>query len=50
MLTAAIIIYIIISFLIGPIWPLELISGKAGIIGRIIAFSWIMLLISGMKN
>lgn len=48
MFIAAMIIYVIVSFLLGPLWPLQLISGKAGILGIIGAIAWFGLLIGGL--
>ena len=47
MFTAAIIIYVIVSLLIGPSWPFDLIAGKAGWLGRILVIGWIYMLIKG---
>ncbi len=46
---AAIIIYLIAAVLVGPLWPLELISGKAGPLGVLLAIGWIALLIYGLS-
>lgn len=48
MFIAAMIIYVFAAFLVGPFWPLELISGKAGPIGILLAIGWVALLIGGM--
>jgi hypothetical protein len=45
MFTVGIIIYVIVSIFIGPFWPIDLIAGKAGWIGRILVIGWIYLLI-----
>ena len=45
MFTVGIIIYVIVSIIIGPFWPFDLIAGKAGWIGRIFVIGWIYLLI-----
>lgn len=50
MFTAAIIIYVIMAFLTGPLWPLELIGGKGGILGYILVIGWICLLIGGFNS
>lgn len=49
MLTAAIIIYVILAFLFGGLWPLSMFA-KAGCIGRIIVIAWVVLLIMGVNN
>lgn len=49
MFTTAIIIYVIAAILVGPLWPLELISGKAGPLGVLLAIGWFVLLIGGMS-
>lgn len=48
MLIAAIVIYVILAILFGPLWPLEMFA-KAGLIGKIIAIAWIILLIAGIN-
>jgi hypothetical protein len=50
MLTAALIIYTIVSILIGPFGPFQLISGSAGPIGIILALGWFALLIGGINS
>ena len=50
MFIAAIIIYVILALLTGPFWPLELISGKAGCLGQIIALLWGGLFIAGISS
>jgi hypothetical protein len=49
MLIAAIIIYIIFAFIRGPLWPLELLGGKAGGLGYLMLVVWLFLLIKGMN-
>lgn len=49
MLTAAIIIYVILAFLFGPLWPLSM-FGRAGCLGQIIVIAWVALLIAGLYN
>lgn len=44
---AAIIIYLIAAFIVGPLWPFELILGKAGPFGVLLAIGWFALLIYG---
>jgi hypothetical protein len=48
MLIAAIVIYVIAALLAGPLWPLQLISGKAGILGVLLVIGWLVLLVKGM--
>ena len=50
MFIAAMIIYVIVAFLVGPFWPLQLISGKAGPLGILLAIGWFALLIGGMGS
>jgi hypothetical protein len=50
MFTLAVVIYIVAAILFGPLWPLELISGKAGVFGVIIASGWLILLIGGLVS
>jgi len=47
---AAIIIYLIAAVLVGPSWPLQLISGKAGPLGVLLAIGWFALLIYGLGS
>jgi hypothetical protein len=50
MLTIAIILYVILAFIGGPLWPLQFLSGKAGGLGYIILIIWIILFIGGINN
>lgn len=50
MFIAAMIIYVIVAFLVRPLWPLQLISGKAGPLGILLAIGWFALLIGGMGS
>lgn len=51
MLAIAIIIYIIAALVgLGPLWPIHMISGKAGPIGIVLALCWFALLIAGIKS
>lgn len=50
MFIAAIVIYVIFSFIVGPLWPLEAISGKGGPIGVLLALLWGGLLIGGLVS
>lgn len=50
MFIAAMVIYTIAAFLVGPLWPLQLISGKAGLIGVVLAIGWFILLIGGIGS
>ena len=49
MLTAAILIYVILAFLFGPLWPISM-FGKAGCLGQIIVIAWAVLLIAGLNS
>lgn len=49
MLTAATIIYFILAFLFGPLWPLSMFA-KAGLLGKLIVVAWGALLIAGLNN
>ncbi len=49
MFTVAIIIYVVLAILLGPLWPLEMFA-KAGLLGRIIVIAWAALLIAGMNG
>lgn len=49
MFIAAIVIYIILAILFGPLWPLSM-FGKGGILGKIIVALWVALLIAGMSS
>ncbi|GAA4057862.1 hypothetical protein GCM10022388_25800 [Flavobacterium chungnamense] len=48
MLIVAFIIYIIIAFIAGPLWPLQLLGGKAGPLGYLLVIGWIILLLAGL--
>jgi hypothetical protein len=48
MLTAAIIIYVILAILLGPLWPLEMFA-KGGFFEKIIVAAWVALLIAGIN-
>ncbi|MFZ4414663.1 MAG: hypothetical protein ACOYOV_16385 [Bacteroidales bacterium] len=50
MIIAALIIYVIFAFIVGPFWPLEAISGKGGPIGVILGLVWLGLLIAGFVS
>lgn len=50
MTIAAIIMYVVLSLLTGPLWPLDYISGKAGCLGQIICIIWVALLIGGLTS
>ena len=41
----ALVIYILVAIFVGPFWPLELIGGKAGPLGVLIAIGWFCLLL-----
>jgi hypothetical protein len=49
MLTVAIIIYVILAFFFGPLWPLSMFD-KGGCLGQIIVLAWVSLLIAGLNN
>ena len=49
MLTAAIIIYVILAVLFGPLWPLSMFA-KAGLLGKLIVAAWVALLIAGVNG
>lgn len=48
MLAVAIIIYVILAIILGPMWPLEMFS-RAGLLGKIIVAAWVALLIAGIN-
>lgn len=48
MLIVAFIIYIIIAFIAGPLWPLQLLGGKAGPLGYLLVIGWIILVLVGL--
>ncbi len=50
MLALAIIIYVIVFFLGGPLSPIELVFGKAGLLGIILGLGWWILLFGGLNN
>lgn len=49
MLVAAIIIYIVLAILFGPMWPLDM-FGRGGFLGQLIVAGWVALLIAGMAS
>ena len=49
MLTIAIIIYFILAFFLGALWPLSM-FGKGGCLGQLIVAAWVALLIGGLNN
>lgn len=49
MFVAAIIIYVILAFILGPMWPLAMIA-KGGLLERIIVAAWFSLLIAGLAH
>ena len=49
MLTIAIIIYLILAFFFGPLWPMSM-FGKGGCLGQLIVAAWGALLIGGLNN
>jgi hypothetical protein len=50
MLILACIIYIVIAFMAGPLWPLQMLGGKAGPLGYLLLIVWIALFILGLKT
>jgi hypothetical protein len=49
MLIFAIIIYIIGAVLAGPLWILDMIFGKAGILGFLLGIGWCVLFFAGLS-
>ena len=49
MFTIAIIIYVILAFFFGPLWPMSM-FGRGGCLGQIIVAAWVALLIGGLNN
>ena len=50
MFTAALIIYVVLGLFIGPTWPLNLLSGKGGLLGFVFGAVWIAMLIGGFNS
>jgi hypothetical protein len=50
MFSTALIIYVVLGFLIGPIWLLDFLLGKAGLLGFLFGVAWIALLIGGFNS
>jgi hypothetical protein len=50
MFILAMIIYVIMGFISGPFWPLELIRGRGGWFGRIVVIAWVILFIYGVTS
>lgn len=52
MLILAIIIYLVAAFGIGlgPLWPVEMLIGRAGCLGSILSLGWWVLLIKGFET
>ena len=50
MLILACIIYVVIAFIAGPLWPLQLLGGKAGPLGYLLLICWIALFIVGLNS
>lgn len=49
MLIAAIIIYCILCFFAGPLWPIDMFF-KAGCLGKLFVAGWVALLIGGIGS
>ncbi len=49
MLVAAIVIYLVFAFFLGPLWPLEGFA-KGGLFGKLLVIGWAFLLISGLSE
>jgi len=49
MFTIAIIIYVILAFFFGPLWPMSM-FGRGGCLGQIVVAAWVALLIGGINN
>jgi hypothetical protein len=47
-LILACVIYIIIAFIAGPLWPLQLLGGKARPLGYLLLIGWIILFLAGL--
>ena len=47
MTIAGIILYAVFGFLTGPLWPLDVLSGKAGYVGYLMLAAVVGLLIGG---
>ncbi len=47
MLIAALVLYLILGFVVGPFWPLAFLGGKAGPVGYAVVAGWLGLLIGG---
>ena len=50
MVILACVIYVIIAFISGPLWPLQLLGGKAGPLGYLLLAGWIVLFIAGLDS
>ena len=50
MLILSVIIYVIFSFMAGPLWPLPLLGGKAGPLGYLLVICWFALFIAGLNS
>ena len=48
MFIAAIVIYIVLAILLGPLWPLQM-FGKGGLLGKLLVAGWVALLIAGLN-
>ena len=49
MYTVAIIIYIILAVLFGPLWPMSM-FGRGGCLGQLIVAAWVALFIAGLNS
>lgn len=50
MLLLACVIYVVIAFMAGPLWPLQMLGGKAGPLGYLLLIVWIALFVGGLNS
>lgn len=48
MLVIAIILYVVLAVMFGPLWPLSMFA-KAGFLGKVIVAAWLALFIAGIN-
>ena len=48
MFTISIIVYVVVALIVGPLWPLEFLGGKAGPLGLMLVLVWGFFLIWGI--